>query len=374
MNASLTAAKPATGRARSLPGSLRARWKELAEAATADDEHEGFPVAAMALLDSAGCLKAVLPMSRGGAGLGWKTGSWPLLYDTLRAVGGIHLSAARLFEGHVNAFQLLWTFGTAAQRQDLCRYVADGGLLAVWNAPAAVGEMTLLDAGAGMFRLCGCKAYASGAGHIPRPLITARHAVLGLLMIWPDLVHTPGPPDEWRMQGMRASVSRSIHYDGIVREQQIFGSDDDYHRQPFFSGGAWRFLAAQLGAGEMLCELMRCGLSERGRSGDPHQRTRLAECVIALGTAGMWVSAAARKLDAATDDPDGARACTGMARLAVNAVSSTSSSLSSARSDWPRSPGFRRSTASCGTSPPTCASRRRTLCATALAQPASRAR
>ena len=317
MNASLTRPMSANDHPTSLPGSLRARWNELAEAAAVDDENEHFPAAAMALLGSTGCLKAVLPAFHGGTGLGWKAGSWPLLYDTLRAIGGAHLSAARLFEGHVNAFQLLWTFGTAGQRKELCTYVADGGLLAVWNAPSPAGEMILLDAGPGTFRLRGLKAYASGAGHISRPLITARHDVLGLLMVWPDIAHSPGPPDEWCMQGMRASVSRSIHFDGVVRKQQIFGSHDDYHRQPSFSGGAWRFLAAQLGAGEMLCELMRCNLRERGRAGDPHQRARLADCVMALETAGMWVAAAARTVDAAEGGPARAIACAGMARLVV---------------------------------------------------------
>jgi alkylation response protein AidB-like acyl-CoA dehydrogenase len=291
---------------------LRAHWTELAEAAAADDEHENFPGAAMAILDSTGCPKAVLPASRGGTGLGWKEASWPLLYDTLRAIGGAHLSAARLFEGHVNAFQLLWTFGTPIQRGKVCSYVADGGWLAVWNAPSAAGGMTLLDAGPEGFRLRGFKAYASGAGHIRRPLVTATHDALGLLMIWPDLDCSPGPPEEWRMHGMRSSVSRSIHYDGIVRKDQVFGGHDDYHRQPFFSGGAWRFLAAQLGAGEILCEWMRRELRERGRSADPHQRARLAECMLQLETAAMWIASAAGE-----DDPSRSVVRTGMARLAV---------------------------------------------------------
>jgi len=317
VNVPLSRPAPIPVPASTLPGALRAHRDELAAAAAADDEREDFPTAAMALLRSTGCLKAVLPESHGGIGLGWKAGSWPLLYDVLRAIGGAHLSAARLFEGHVNAFQLLWIFGTPQQRQALCAYVAGGGLLAVWNAPSPAGDMVLLDAGPGTFRLHGTKAYASGAGHIQRPLVTARHESLGLLMVWPDVAHSPGPPGEWCMQGMRASISRSVHFDGIVRQSQVFGHRDDYHRQPLFSGGAWRFLAAQLGAGEMLCELMRCGLRERGRSGDPHQRARLAECVMALETAAMWVSTAACTLDTATEDPARAMACTGMARLTV---------------------------------------------------------
>lgn len=317
MNASPTSPCFNDHAADSLPGRLRQRRNELFAAAVADDETEKFPVAALALLGATGCLGAVLPEARGGLGLGWQAGSWPLLYDTLRAIGSAHLSAARLFEGHVNAFQLLWTYGTAAQRDELCDYVAAGGLLAVWNAPSPAGEMSLHDAAADGFRLSGVKAYASGAGHVARPLITARHNALGLLMVWPTLVHAPGPPGEWQMQGMRASVSRSVRYDGIVRTSQVFGRHDDYHRQPLFSGGAWRFLAAQLGAGEMLCELMRDSLRQRGRAKDPHQRARLAECLMALETAGMWVAAAASTVDIATDDPAPAIARAGMARLAV---------------------------------------------------------
>lgn len=279
-------------RAADLFAVLRATAPQLGSLARADDVTETFPSAAMQLLAQAGCLHAVLPKARGGLCLGWHESSRTVLLDLLRAVGGVHLSAARLFEGHVNAFQLLWLHGDPAQREALCHYVGEGGLLGVWNAPSPHGDMLLEDREPGNFTLRGAKAYASGAGHIRRPLVTARHEQLGLLMLWPALPYTVGPATEWQMQGMRASLTRSVKFEGPVEATQIFGGTDDYHRQPLFSGGAWRFLAAQLGAAEALCEEMRRALLARQRQEDPHQRQRMAHCHVALASAWQWIDRA----------------------------------------------------------------------------------
>ena len=51
-----------------------------------------------------------------------------------------------------------------------------------------------------------------------------------------------------RPLGMRASGSHIIDMTGTVVEPEWFlGSADDYIRQPWFSGGAIRFLAVQVG-------------------------------------------------------------------------------------------------------------------------------
>jgi alkylation response protein AidB-like acyl-CoA dehydrogenase len=272
---------------------LRQHANELMEAAGEDDTSEAFPRRAMQILSDTQCLRAVLPVERGGVGLGWLPASTTLLVNLLRAIGGVHLSAARLFEGHVNAFQLLWLFGTSAQREALCTYVKRGDLLGVWNAPSPLGELKLDADKAGRLQLTGSKAYASGAGGIRRPLVTARHAELGFVMVWPDADYEVGAEDEWRMHGMRASFTRSVSFRCAVAEEQIFGADGDYHRQPHFSGGSWRFLAAQLGAGEALAEWMRQELIRRGRDGDVHQQIRMAECIVALHTAAKRVTDAA---------------------------------------------------------------------------------
>jgi len=267
---------------------------DLARAGCEDDETERFPEKAIALLRQAGCLAAVLPKAWGGRCLGWRATSRTMLLEVLQAIGGVHLSAARLFEGHVNAFQLLWTYGTPAQCDALCSHVRGGGLLGVWNAPSPRGDLILTGDPSAGFRLKGSKAYASGAGYIERPLVTATHAQLGMVMVWPNNAYSTGPAAEWRMQGMRASTTRSVTFDCAIPSDHVFGAADDYHRQPLFSGGAWRFLTAQLGAGRALLELMRATLVQRARADDPHQRARMAEGAAAIETARLWVEQASR--------------------------------------------------------------------------------
>lgn len=267
---------------------LRERYATLSSAAVADDSTETFPTEGVDVLRESGCLMAVLPPSRGGVGLGWASERSSLLFSLLRAMGGTHLSCARLFEGHVNAFQLLWTFGDALQRNELCDYIDEGGLLGVWNAPSPQGELVLSGCDNDLV-LLGPKAYASGAGGIRRPLVTARHPERGLLMVWPETAYHVGDASEWQMHGMRASMTRSVSFHCHVHPSQIFGHHDDYHAQPHFSGGSWRFLAAQLGAGEAMAEMMRVELSRRGRMADAHQRARMAQCVTELATAEKWI-------------------------------------------------------------------------------------
>ena len=60
----------------------------------------------MAALHEAGLLTAVLPMKCGGAGL---TGL--SLSEVLRSIGSGSLPLGRLFEGHVNALELVLRYG-----------------------------------------------------------------------------------------------------------------------------------------------------------------------------------------------------------------------------------------------------------------------
>jgi alkylation response protein AidB-like acyl-CoA dehydrogenase len=57
---------------------------------------------------------------------------------------------------------------------------------------------------------------------------------------------------------MRASASGEVNFSGIeVTNDSIIGGPDDFHRQPMFSVGAWRFAAVQLGGIAMLYDLAR---------------------------------------------------------------------------------------------------------------------
>lgn len=300
---------------------LHAALPELSAFATADDHAGLFPSQAMALFRERGMLSAVLPIDEGGIGLGTDRRATPALLRALFQIGGAHLSMARLFEGHVNAFALLWQYGNAAQRLRLMRYVREGGLLGVWNAPAPEGPLRLVESGEG-FRLSGKKIYASGAGAIPRPLLTATTPDGRLLMLWCDVTHAVVDLSGWRVQGMRATATGTVHLDDVlVAGDELFGADQDYHRQPAFSGGAWRFVAAQLGAAGALVDLMKQALVASGRAQDPHQRARLAEAAMRLETGRLWTVAAARMADDPSYAVEETIAYVGMARLVVEQAS-----------------------------------------------------
>ena len=291
---------------------------ELEATAIADDRDELLPLAGLRLLARCGAMGAVLPPISGGCALGWLRGASPLLMEILVMIGGAHLSLGRLYEGHVNAFQLLWSLGCAAQRQEVCRYVADGKLLGVWNAPHATGPLVLLDGRKGGYVLDGQKAYASGAGYVERPLVTAEHAELGRVLVWPRGGYAAGPMSDWEMHGMRASVTRSVRFDNVaISADEIVGHDDDYHKEPLFSAGAWRFLAVQLGAGERLGQLMAAALVRARRQQDAHQKGRMADVVTALATARLWADKARLAAHDGALSPIDAVQTVGMARTAI---------------------------------------------------------
>lgn len=290
---------------------------ELAQFAIDDDVTSCFPSTAMARLRAAGLLTAVLPTEEGGAGLGVERHATGTLLQVLTRLGGVHLSLARLFEGHVNAFALLWQYGTPAQRRRVTCYVREGGLLGVWNAPVPHAPLRLVPEGA-HYRLHGSKVYASGAGAIRRPLLTAMTAEGALVMLWSDVSAARVDLSAWRVHGMRSTATGTVHLDDVmVAADELFGSDQDYHRQPAFSGGAWRFVAAQLGAAGALVDALRQSLLSSQRDGDPHQRARLAEAAMRLETGRLWTDAAAHRAEDPGTAAEDIVAYVGMARLVV---------------------------------------------------------
>ena len=83
---------------------------------------------------------------------------------------------------------------------------------------------------------------------------------------------------QWRAHGMRASASGRVNFSGIeVTNDSIIGGPDDFHRQPMFSIGVWRFAAVQLGGIAALCDVARDHLVSAGRSDDPHQLARIGD-------------------------------------------------------------------------------------------------
>lgn len=97
-----------------------ARAEEIAAWCTANAaaiDHEGaFPLEEFRLLAEADLLAAPLPREFGGLGLGLGTeavdGGAHALLLLLKALGRGNLAVGRVYEGHVNALQLIQLFGT----------------------------------------------------------------------------------------------------------------------------------------------------------------------------------------------------------------------------------------------------------------------
>jgi len=300
---------------------LQRRAREVGEKAFsragAYDEDGAYPAADVAALHEAGLLTAVLPVKCAGAAL-----SGLFLSKVLRSIGSGSLPLGRLFEGHVNALELVLRYG-GPERIDLVAQEARAGkLFGVWNTDDLNGLRLLHRHG--RYWLEGRKVLASGAGHIQRPLVTATDEDGRRLMVLPQL-NVPDRADlsGWKAQGMRASATGAVDFTGVgVEPVEIVGRDGDYERQPWFSAGAWRFAAVHLGGMERLFDLLRQHLQETNRGRDAHQAARLGGASMAIETARLWVAQAATT----TETPLGSRApeqlvaYVNLARLAVEAA------------------------------------------------------
>lgn len=222
------------------------------------------------------------------------------LLDALRLIGGADLSLGRIYEGHVNAAQLVAAYGDEAQRRALAEDLAAGRVFGVWNTEPAPG-MTVEPAGGGRCHLTGAKSFATGAGHIDRALITARSGD-GKQLVLVDIAGEQARADNsgWRVRGMRGTCSGLFDFTGLtVGPEALIGAADDYEREPRFSAGAWRFTAVQLGAVEALVRHLREHLVATGKAEDAIRRARFAACVTATRSAGLWVRRAARLAETA---------------------------------------------------------------------------
>jgi alkylation response protein AidB-like acyl-CoA dehydrogenase len=270
-----------------------------------------FPIVEVVALHRARLLTASLPMQLGGV-----QPSATELAGLLRRIGSGCLPLGRLYEGHVNALALIVRYGTAAQAERVAKVAGEGQLFGVWNTDDAQG-LKLTHNGRTR-QLTGRKVLCSGAGFIARPLITATDESGRRLMV------TPGVDDaaradlsRWTAQGMRASATGTVDFTGLlVEDEDIVGNDGDYERQPFFSAGAWRFLAVHQGGMETLFRLLRQHLNRTKRGGDPHQAARLGQAGICVETARLWVERAA-EVSQGPSTADGAVAYVNLARLAV---------------------------------------------------------
>jgi alkylation response protein AidB-like acyl-CoA dehydrogenase len=281
------------------------------------DEDGAYPAADVAALHESGVLTAVLPVRCGGAGL-----SGLCLNEVLQSIGSGSLPLGRLFEGHVNALELVLHYGNHQQVDLLAEEARAGKLFGVWNTDDANGLRLIHRYGRSWLE--GRKVLASGAGHIERPLVTATDENGRRMIVLPRIgASDRADLSRWTAQGMRASATGAVDFTGVVIHPiEIVGRDGDYERQPWFSAGAWRFAAVQLGGMERLFDLLRRHLQETNRGRDPHQATRLGQATMAVETARLWVAEAASTTDAPLGSraPEQLVAYVNLARLAVESA------------------------------------------------------
>jgi hypothetical protein len=213
------------------------------------------------------------------------------LLRLLYAIGRSDLPLGRVFEGHVDALQIVARYGSAEQRREAQAAAHAGGAFGVWNADLPT-EPTVLDGE----RLTGAKAFASGAGLLTHALVTV-DAPGGRQLVLLDLRRTPPSLDSdwWRVSGMQRSETHVARWEGAaVTANALIGGPGDYVREPWFSGGAIRFCAVQAGGIAAVLDRTRDHLVAQERDGDPHQRTRLAGLYIAAQAAADAVAGAPR--------------------------------------------------------------------------------
>ncbi len=291
----------------SLRGTARldALIERIAQAAPATDIEGAFPEDAFRWLAEAGLLAITLP----GQALDFTEGRTAQLLNLLKRIGSANLAVGRVYEGHINALYLIHLYASPNQR---LRWYADVTerqcLFSVWNTQAADGvRIDAIDPIT--YRLSGSKTFCSGAGWIHRPLITGELMVTDangasqqgwqMVVIPIEQVDPIVQYEEfWQPLGMRASASFKLDFTGVnVSNDDLLGSPGDYFRQPYFSGGAIRFAAVQLGGAEALYEATRRFLAGMNRTNDLLQQTRLAEMAYLIESGNQWIRSVGDKTD-----------------------------------------------------------------------------
>lgn len=303
----------------------------LASALTAIREHQDyladdtFPHVEFDLLQENGLLAITLP----GHSLDFHCRNTPELLQVLKLVGKGNLSVGRIYEGHINALYLIHLFADEGQQ---CRWYGDardaGHLFGVWNTEAKDG-IVIREQENGTYRLEGAKTFCSGAKYITRPLITGRRINrsgedLGWQMCIVPMDNYPDLPVDksfWKPLGMRASVSHKIDFTGVELELgDLLGQPNEYHHQPYFSGGAIRFSAVHLGGAEAIYDATRHFLRNLNRTEDPYQRMRLGELAILIETGNLWIQRAGEQADERELEPDKVIAYANMTRTKIERV------------------------------------------------------
>ena len=266
-----------------------------------DVDHEGcFPEHEFKAMREAGLLTITLP----GNTLAFDHNNTSEQLRLLKAVGKASLPVGRIYEGHINALYLIHLFGKPEQQKDWYQDAAmSEKLFGVWNTQDQNG-VKIHDLGNGKYRLEGAKTFCSGAHLITRPLVTGELISTNkkgwqMCVIPTEKVKAINADSSfWKPLGMRASASYRMDFTGIeIDESDLLGNPDAYYSQPYFSGGAIRFAAVQLGGAEAMLQETHHFLQGMKRTGDSFQQARIAEISYLTETGNLWINQAGMNWD-----------------------------------------------------------------------------
>lgn len=267
--------------------------------ADALDKQAIFPREEFQHIAAAGLLTAPLSRNLGGLGLGFETCHTKELLKLLKKIGSGNLVVGRIYEGHVNALQLIQTFGSPQQVAAYGNDAKQGKIFGVWNAEAEDG-VRIIPLDSGKYRLEGSKTFCTGCGYVHRPFVNGKLPDGGwqMCIVPMDKVEAKIDPDWWQPSGMKATVSYKVDFTGIeVTADSLLASPGDYFRQPWLSGGVIRFAAVQLGGASALFDATRQYLQKLNRCDHPFQQERLGKMAIAIESGNLWLSGAADVVD-----------------------------------------------------------------------------
>lgn len=269
--------------------------------ASAIDCHTAFPQQEFELIAKAGLLVAPLTKELGGWGAGIDAHVTYELLILLKQIGRGNLAVGRIYEGHINALQLIQTFGS---KEQIASYAHDARdrhkIFGVWNAEASDG-VKIIPCNNKRYRLEGSKTFCTGAGYVERPFVNGVLPEGGwqMCIVPMDEVVTVSDPAWWQPSGMRATASYKVDFSGVELEQSaLIGQPGDYYQQPWLSVGVIRFAAVQLGGAEALFNLTREYLQELEYTNDPYQQERLGRMAIAIESGNLWLRGAADQVAA----------------------------------------------------------------------------
>lgn len=223
----------------------------------------------------------------------------PRLFRELVAIGRRDLSAARLFEGHVNALQLIKRLGQPAQFDRAATVAESGRMLGVWGADAPGDPATISGS-----QISGAKVFASGSDILALAIVAAKDADQKTRLFLMDMDAQRGRTDQswWRAAGMRATQSGALRLtDFQLHVDDLLGGPGQYESQPFFGAGSIRFVSAQLGGLLAVWDAVQQHLIATKRHVDPYQAARLGAMASDCEAAYAHVSRAYARLAPAID-------------------------------------------------------------------------